>query len=302
MPIAIGLIVALPLIIGALWLFAAAYTHTVVQGSASGKQDGSFVQMWIRGLEFVPKLLLGLAAKASRAILSHWAEASLRVVARWFDGLTHVVSGLSSEVERLARDTAYAIEHLASRTLPHALAGALAPIRTELRHALKRIDQAWERIRGIDRALTRFEASTAQRLRELARGIDRIITHEIPALRAGEAALEHGYADLRDRTIALEDGAVRTFRWLNAHRDTAAFGLFTGAVAWALARLGYGFLRCRSWRNLGRQMKCSDANILADLLAGATAIAFSMSLVELAKAEQGVIDEVATVVKDFWQA
>ena len=83
-----------------------------------------------------------------------------------------------------------------------------------------------------------LEKWTLPRVKALDRDMEQVLDHSIPALRA--------------RTRELEDGASNTFRWIRRHPLSATTGVFAGAVAVALGRLGGGWIRCSNWRKIGR--------------------------------------------------
>ena len=250
----------------------------------------------------VPKALGIAAQKIARSTLSHWALAHVKPVAMWLRSANILTRTTYAEMAGLATDTAWAFQRLVAVSLPALILAKLAPVRRTANQALTRATQARAADAAHHREFVRYRDKTAPKIAHATHAVDVTIPGEFGRIRAKNREQDGTLDRLRDRVGSLEDGAIRTFEWLSAHRTSAAMGVFTGAVAWALTRLGYGFLRCRSWQNLGRSLKCSDANVLAELLAGATAVALSMSLVDLAKAEQEVMGDISALVRDFWQA
>lgn len=295
-------LIAFPIVVVGFFLFALAYSHTAAVGSSSGQQGGGFFQLWLQAVQIIPKTLLGLGAKASRWVISHWAEASIRPLAILFDHHTTAQNRQSKQIEGLANDTAGAFERMRHVVIPHAVSTGVAPVRQAARTANRHAETALSRTHTLSTTVTREHAAQVKLNVHYSHAIDVAIPGQLGRIRTKDTVQDKALDDLKGAVRGVEDGAINTFKWIRSHPYSAATGVFTGAVAWALTRLGYGFLRCRSWQNLGRQMKCSDANVLRDLLLGATAIAASLSLVELAKAEQEVIGDLSTVVKDFWQA
>lgn len=99
-----------------------------------------------------------------------------------------------------------------------------------------------------------------------------VATGVYPRIKSAEWEIDHvlepGLEAVRARTRALEHGAIRTFEWLNSHRRGVAASVFTGAVAWALTRLGGGWIRCANWRKLGKTV-CRLPSPIVDALIAA---------------------------------
>jgi hypothetical protein len=304
-------LVLIPFGVLAAGLFLLAYTHTASahQGAATTpKRSGgilgalTLVLPVLAPLERGVKRAVDWAINSVRGWVSHWALAHVKAVARWFVGLNLLAQRVAREQSGLANDTADALQKMRHHVIPHAVQVGVAPVRAEARTADRHASTALTRERALRSTVTTEHRAQVKLNVHYSHAIDSSLPWALPRTRTRVGTLEREYDGLKQRTKALEDGAIDTFKWLSAHRTTAAMGVFTGAVAWALSRLGYGFLRCRSWQNFGRSLRCSDANILAELLAGATAVALGVGLVELAKAEQEVVGDLATVVRDFWQA
>jgi hypothetical protein len=302
------LLVPLAVLAAALFLYAYSVTASAHQGAAtSSKRSGGFLGSLSLVLPIFAPLEKGVKKAVDWAInnvrgwISHWALAHVKAVTRWFIGLNLLAQRVAKEQAGLANDTADSLQKMRHHVIPHAVQVGVAPVRAQAVTAGQRASTALARTHALSSTLTREHAAQVKLNVHYTHAIDSALPWALPRTRTRVGTLEREYDALKGRTKALEDGAIDTFKWLSTHRTTAAMGVFSGAVAWALSRLGYGFLRCRSWQNLGRSMKCSDANILAELLAGATAIALGVGLVELAKAEQEVVGDLATVVRDFWQ-
>lgn len=302
------LIVPFVVLAGGLFLILFHHTASAHTGAAVAKPSSGGILGALRYAFTHNALTIGItravdwAIGAARGWISHWALAAVKPVARWFDGLTELNKRTYEEMGGLATDTANSMEVMRRRVIPHAVATGIKPVARTARSAHAKAETALAREHALSTTVTRTHAAQVRLNVHYTHAIDVAIPAHLGRIDTRNR-VQDGYIEgLRERVGSLEDGALETWKWLNRHRTTAAFGVFTGAVAWALSRLGYGFLRCRSWQNLGRSMKCSDANVLRDLLIGATAIALSTDLVALAKAEQGVIEELGTVVRDFWKA
>lgn len=94
------------------------------------------------------------------------------------------------------------------------------------------------------------------------------------------------------RTAARVKGLERAF-------VPAALAAFT---AGALARLGLGWLRCPRVGRVGKQLCGMDHTVLESLLADALLIAGTISLVELARELEPIVEDSAAVVQRFWHA
>jgi uncharacterized protein YejL (UPF0352 family) len=149
------------------------------------------------------------------------------------------------------------------------------------RHLLHRMELAEKRLwHGIGN-------DVLPRIRSLERRFGRVIGRDLDVIRAREAGLEHG--------------AIRTWKWIRAHPNALASTVFAGAVAWALARLGAGWVRCGNWRKIGRGVCAAPTGeidaLIALLAAGATVASFR-ELVKLGQqVERGVAEVLQEVAK-----
>lgn len=304
-------LILIPFGVLAAGLFLLAYTHTASahQGSATQPQKSGGI---LGSLTFVLPVLAPLERGIKRAVdwainnvrgwISHWALAHVKAVARWFVGLNLLATRMAKEQSGLATDTADALQKMRHSVIPHAVSTGVAPVRAQARAAGAKAETALTREQALRSTVTRNHAAQVKLNVRYTHAIDVAIPQRLGRIETKQRTQTGDIAKVKDAVRGLEDGAIDTFKWLSSHRTTAAMGVFTGAVAWALERLGYGFLRCNSWRNLGRRMTCNDANILAQLLADATLVLGVMSIVDLARAEQKVIGEVAPLIRGFWEA
>jgi hypothetical protein len=304
------LVLAVPFLVlfGGLFLLVLTHTSSVHQGAAvNTNTGGGWWGAFKRALIVTNPIAVAIGTAldkvfhSARAWVSHWALANLKPVARWFDGLNELHKRTYAQMSGLATDTAHSLNTMRHVVIPHAVQVGVAPVRRQARAAAQHAETAIARERALRSTVTAQHRAQVKLNVHYTHAIDSALPWALPRTRTRVGTLEREYDGLKQRTKALEDGAIDTFKWISAHRTSAAMGVFAGAVAWALSHLGYGFLRCQSWRNFGRQIKCSDANVLRDLLIGATAIALSTDLVALAKAEQAVVGELSTVVRDFWR-
>lgn len=287
---------------------AGAYSQIYGQQTAQGS-SGGVIDSILHAIATAPsKVFGGLTGTSShihattRATVSHWALAADTETAHWFDHLNVLTKATYAANLANVNAAASAIERLSAREHADTHYRDGTAVKERAQTALNTATSTATRFGAFRATYDRTHAAQVRLNVRYSHAIDVAIPKQLGRIETKQRVQSGDIAKVRDAVRGLEDGAVDTFKWLSAHRATAAMGVFAGAVAWALEHLGYGFLRCRSWQNLGRQMKCSDANVLRDLLIGATAIALSTNLVELAKLEQTVMDDLTTVVRDFWQA
>jgi hypothetical protein len=268
-------LVLIPFGVLAAGLFLLAYTHTASahQGAATTpKRSGgilgalTLVLPVLAPLERGVKRAVDWAINSVRGWVSHWALAHVKAVARWFVGLNLLAQRVAREQSGLATDTADALQKMRHRVIPHAVQVGVAPVRTQAVTAGRHATTALARERALHSTVTAEHRAQVKLNVHYTHAIDVALPRYKAGVRTRVGTLEREYDGLKQRTKALEDGAIDTFKWLSAHRTTAAMGVFTGAVAWALSRLGYGFLRCNSWRNLGKRATCGTASTLLRLL------------------------------------
>jgi hypothetical protein len=106
-----------------------------------------------------------------------------------------------------------------------------------------------------------------------------VITHDLPY--AGAAAK------------AAEDRAISTYKWLAKHRSVFLTGVFTGAVAWALTRLGGGWIRCANWRKFGKAICRMPSSAFDALLAALLAVIVLENIRTIAEFAEAVTEEFA---------
>lgn len=159
------------------------------------------------------------------------------------------------------------------------LLGRLHALEANAEHAISRVFGNEQRVaRGIGN-------DVLPRIRSLDREISRVLEPEIAGLRAGERALEHG--------------AIKTWDWILRHPKVAASTAFAGAVAWALARLGAGWVRCSNWNKIGRQVCGTPTSEIEGLLGLFVAGVSVLELRELVKLAQSVEKVTAQGIQDL---
>lgn len=113
----------------------------------------------------------------------------------------------------------------------------------------------------------------------------------------GELNREWAIPGLRERVGELERGAPDVWKWVRSHGKSLATGAFVGVVAFALGKLGAGWVRCSNVKQLGRRACGMDHSLLESLLADTLLITSAISIVELAKELQGVMPEITDVIR-----
>lgn len=288
--------------IAAVVLLALARTVSAWAGSASGTNAGGFVgAIQYIFSKSIGSLVLTKTHKLVSSTVSHWALAHVKLVARWFLHANLLVHNTYQAHGAFAETTAHAFERLRTTVIPREIKSLTGPIGKVAHTAARHADTALARERALSSSVSTAHRAQVRLNVHYTHAIDVAIPGQLGRIRTREGTLTRDQAALRERVGSLEDGAVDTWKWIRSHPLAGVTGLFAGAVAVALSRLGWGVLRCRSWQKLGRSLKCSDANVLGDLLAAATLVVGAMSLVELAREEQKVIGEAATLVRGFWE-
>lgn len=121
-----------------------------------------------------------------------------------------------------------------------------------------------------------IRADVLPRVKALERTVGGVIAHDLPGLHAADRTIWRGIDDLR--------------KWVRTHALTAGTLAFTAAVAWALARLGGGWIRCRNWNRIGKHVCGLPSNLIEDIL--------GLSLALLAVVDPVVIAEAAIKTED----
>lgn len=268
MPLVLGgLLVPGLVLFGALVLLGLSQSHTATQGS--GGLSGWWHGLWsYLGHGGFPGQLLDWA----RSIVSHFAAAQLRMVAGFFLDLGTLELGIFLQRAAFAEAVAGAIENLwthgdsKARTAAKQ-AGANAKTAQRTATTARSDAHAAHAYAGtVAHSLNRYKARTNTRLHTLTHATTIALPHDIGQIKAREKVLEGEYTDLWKRTKAIEDGAVKTWDWIKAHPVGVAATAFAGAVAIALDRLGFGWIRCPGVGRVGNAVCGLPANLLEDLL------------------------------------
>ena len=293
------LLVAPGVLLIGLFLLAWTQTHHVIVKSHG--ESGGFLAALKAQFTLGGNSLVRYFTTLANFVVSRVGHTYVVHVTRFFTGLNLLIRESSKAQADVAVETANAVERITGHVIPREIHKSVAPVRATARAAHREATRAEAHAKSVGTALDHYKARTNPQIRHATHAVDVTLPHDIAGLRARNKALEKARAKDASAIDDLEHGAAKTWEWINSHPLSAVTGLFAGAVAVALARLGYGFLRCRSWRNLGRSLTCNDANVLADLLLAATLVVGTMSLVELAKEEQKIVGEAAKIVRGFWE-
>ncbi len=254
--------------------FGAAASYSVWAGTASsgGTQGGILDTIW-HAIAQAPANILsafpGLfpnAHKAVRSTVSHWALAQEKAQAAWYTHLNLLVRETYSSNLATASTAADAIERIVAREKADTHYKDGSTVKARATTALNTATKAVARERALSATFTSTHRAQVVLNHRYTHAIDVTIPAEIGGIRTRNKTRDGEIADLKGAVKGLEDGAIDTFKWISTHRTTAAMGVFAGAVAWALSHLGYGFLRCRSWRQLGKRATCGTASSLLGLL------------------------------------
>lgn len=264
-------------IVAAFVLIGLSQTHTSQHGSAGIK---GFIDEAISNS--IVGQLVGLSKKAARSLVSRFAASHLKMLTAYLHGMARLWRMEFAAMRAEAKATS-AVAGAIERAIPREAHKAAAPAMARAKVANRHAEHALAQGHATARELHRFRAQTHARLRHDAHAIDVTLPRDIAGVRQREEALSRDLGKMRERTKALEDGAVDTWDWIRAHPLSGVTAVFAGAVAVALARLGYGFIRCRSWRNLGQRLTCGMGQWLLDALEAIAA--FGLAIFSVLKPE-----------------
>lgn len=195
------------------------------------------------------------------------------------------VHWIGQEIADLAYDTSAAVEGLATRQVkPYfskRLAGILATVA-----ALKAEVSALKHT-----AVTHVIRET------------KVIEHKVTVIEHS-VAVPHSIAIPRTlpRVGQLEreaDAALARIRGIARRFGPAAL---VGTVAYALSKLGLGWVRCSKVSKAGKQLCGMNDSLLESLLADTLLIVGTVSLVEMVRELEPVMKEAASLTAKFWRA
>lgn len=257
-----------------------------------------FLQALLGALSSVVSVIPGIGGVTAGVI--HSAEravaAALGNAESYFDaklGLAfHELARLVDWTYREIKSHANLIYTLAAVAFGQSAAAALrafvAQLHSRIGGVVGSITHLYSRVLSLEHRFAHLiTAGVLPRLGRLEREYDHIIDRDIAGLRSRAKEVERGLSDVWD--------------YVRSHPWTVVTDAFVGAVAVALGKLGLNWIRCPSANSFFNKRGCNAWSDLEGLLAAAVGIAASLSLVELAKAEQEIVGDLSTVVRDFWQ-
>lgn len=281
--------------------------HAIV-GALFGVAKGAihFAVGWV---PWLGKKVVGgverLEQKLNNALSAAIVGLESHVTSTWHN-LAHAAAHLGYTIAHLARATAHLAWYVASKYSLEAIAfrAGKALYNTHLEHKLLKLLRHDTQVivrelahpnagpiaqgvkagtRGIDAGLERLEHWTRARVKALEHGIAVTLPADIAGLRARDLSLGRLYDRLR--------------KLVHRHERLLGAGAIAAAVAFALARLGAGWVRCGNWRRVGRSVCGMDTTLLDVLLLESVAIFGALSIVTLAEACLAVEDEIIAGVK-----
>jgi hypothetical protein len=166
------------------------------------------------------------------------------------------------------------------------------------------IGQARHLLHSLVHRLEGIGHDLGKRIGHVERGIGEDV---LPRIRGLEREVSRETARERARARAAERTAQREitslWKWARHHTLQAGTLAFAGAVAFALARLGAGWVRCSNWRRIGRQVCATDPSLIDDLLGDLLVLAGIFSVVEFVRDAQAIegeaLDALRLVIREF---
>jgi hypothetical protein len=212
------------------------------------------------------KAYIQAITKAVRGPVSRWALVQLAPVARWFAALNGVLVAHSQAVAMAEEGTAAAFERLRHVVIPRAAGKVVQPVKVQAQAAHKAATKAASNATATSSALTHYRVVNDQRVHHATVAVDTTLPKAIGRINTHVGTLDRDITDLKGRTKALEDGAIKTWDWIRRHPLAGATAAMGAAVAVALSRIGFGMFRCRSWQNVGRRLTCGNGASMLNLL------------------------------------
>ncbi len=153
-------------------------------------------------------------------------------------------------------------------------------------------------LRAKDALLGRSQAHDHARVRALNKSVAQGV---YPRLKAGEVydrtVARPNVRTARAEAKAAEAQAIATYKWMVKHRTSLLTGVFTGAVAWALARVGGGWIRCKNWRAIGKHVCRWPYSLIEALLGLGLAFAVVIDPLKTAHLAADVTDSMDALIR-----
>jgi hypothetical protein len=237
------------------------------------------------------------------------------------DSVAQVISNAAGSLEHGADKLAGAAWHQLARYMDHLWSQLVAHshLYIEITHELVRHAYALTRLRSLVHKAVATAEAFIPRVKALERewhGIE----HRVKALeqewtkgighdlRIHVKALEHALGRVEHKVIPnirsiadkAEADVIALRKWVKDNALVAGTAAFTGAVAWALASLGLGWLRCDSNPFNNNKRACGLWDDLAGLLGLVTAVLVAEDFEKLVREMQAVEGEAIDVAKDLF--
>ncbi len=299
------LVLAVPfaVLFGGIFLLMYSHTSSAHAGAAQNTDHaGGWWGAFKRAILVTNPIAAGIGAaldwvfKNARGIVSHWALAAVKPVARWFHGLADLVERTYAQIDGNATDTAEALQKMRHSVIPHAAAVAALPAIHQAKVATTKAETALARERSLSETFTSTHRAQVKLNVHYTHAIDVTLPKQLGRINTQDELLSRDRARLKERTTSLENGAIKTWEWMRTHVNSLATEAFAGAVAIALTSLGFGFLRCRSWKGVGSRLTCGMGSLLLDLLNGVIDVLLIADLCQITRlmidtAESSVVQD-----------
>lgn len=214
------------------------------------------------------------------SFLSGAAQSADAKMGAAFHELARVIDWLGEEIARHANLLATLATLIVGQSFVGTIHLAINAVRALVRGVGHTASVAIHRIETLEKRLARQAvADVLPRVGRLEREIGHAVEWDIPALRRRSVTIERSLDRLWQRIRRLDKVIV----------DTA----FVGAVAVALGRMGLGWLRCNSVRNIGKRLGCGGFGALEGLLFEAGVAVLATDICDVA----GVTAEAAMVLR-----
>lgn len=247
----------------------------------------------IRGIPLIGRLGSSAIHSAENAISGALGSAAAGLegqIGRFFHALAREVEAIGEALWLIAQ----ALGHLATVGVDHVFLGHVY----DLIRALQR------RLASLAATIAHLPAAVIPKVGDVARPVTRYVVKRVEVVSASVAhAIAVDIPNLWRRERVLTDELARLWRWARAHGKTLGEIAGVGAVAVALARLGFRWLTCRNVGRVGRQVCATDADILDQLLLDGLAIFGALSVVEFARVmrdvEGAAVDLIGGMVREW---
>jgi hypothetical protein len=246
--------------------------------------------------------------------VDHWLNAAVEGTERAVTWSLHALMLCIGTGAKLTEDAARATWQALEWERKHTTRHVSAPVPQSISPRLKTLEKEY---RGIDARLDQIEhREQAQKAvgaaagtidhAQLQRGIDKLakqvghLAHEVDALghadtHAGAKAKPGEQAIPRTKPRAVPRTRAPSRHWTDVITKAAGAAL----VAFSLARLGLGWLRCGGVKKVGKRLCGMNPDLLDALLIGTTLMVGTISLREFAKELEAVTEEAAGLVRGF---